>query len=239
MVTGFATIGHLRVMILAEHKGRDVHERAKCNFGSPQPEGYRKALWKMKLAEKLGLPVVTLIDTKGAAAAVEAEERGQSQAIAYNLMTLAGLKVPVVSVVIGEGGSGGALGIGVGDRLLIQEFAYFSVIAPEACASILWRDAARKEEAASALKLTAPDLLRLGVVDRIVPEPLGAAHRQPLEAAKTVKACILEELDALLALPLPSLLEKRYQRIRAWGRFEEKPPEAEAGEEPLEVAVAV
>ncbi|MEI6231737.1 MAG: acetyl-CoA carboxylase carboxyltransferase subunit alpha [Planctomycetota bacterium] len=221
ILSGFAQMDGVRFMLVGQHKGRDVHERSICNFGSPQPEGFRKALLKMRLAEKLKLPIVCLIDTKGAAPDIGAEERGQSQAIAYNLMQMSGLKVPIVCVVIGEGGSGGALGIGVGDRLMIQEFAYFSVISPEGCASILWKDAERKADAAEALRITAPELLRLGIVDGIVPEPLGGAHRDRVAAAKLLKKTILRELGDLAAQPLPQLLERRYRKLRALGRYRE------------------
>jgi acetyl-CoA carboxylase carboxyl transferase subunit alpha len=221
ILTGFAQIEGVRFLLVGQHKGRDVHERSVCNFGSPQPEGYRKAIQKMRLAEKLNLPIVCLIDTKGAAPDVGAEERGQSQAIAYNLMTMSGIEVPIVCIVIGEGGSGGALGIGVGDRLLIHEFAYFSVISPEGCASILWKDAERKADAAEALRITAPELLRLGIVDGIVAEPLGGAHRDRIGAAKLLKKTILKELAELSALPTKVLLERRYKKLRALGRYRE------------------
>ena len=221
IVTGLAQSGGARFMLIGQHKGRDVQERSACNFGSPQPEGYRKALQKMRLAEKLKLPIVCLIDTKGAAPDIGAEERGQSQAIAFNLMVMSGLKVPIVCVVIGEGGSGGALGIGVGDRLMIQEYAYFSVISPEGCASILWKDAERKADAAEALRITSPELLRLGIVDSIVPEPLGGAHRDRTLAAKFLRRSILKELATLSAQPLDVLLERRYKKLRALGRYRE------------------
>jgi acetyl-CoA carboxylase carboxyl transferase subunit alpha len=223
VVTGLATLAGHRLMLIGQHKGRDVQERVKCNFGYMQPEGYHKALWKMRLAEQFRLPLVTLIDTKGAAAAVEAEERGQAQAIAYNLMVMSGLKIPIVSVIIGEGCSGGALGIGVGDRLLVQEYAYFTVIAPEGCASILWKDPNKKEQAAAALKMAAPDLLALGVVDGIVPEPAGGAHRDPSAAAELLKEALAEQLAALEKIPVPELLEKRYQRLRKLGKYRHAP----------------
>ncbi len=221
ILSGLAQIDGVRFMLIGQHKGRDVQERSICNFGSPQPEGFRKALLKMRLAEKLKLPIVCLIDTKGAAPDIGAEERGQSQAIAHNLFVMSGLKVPVVCIVIGEGGSGGALGIGVGDRLLIQEFAYFSVISPEGCASILWKDAERKADAAEALRITAPELLRLGIVDSIVAEPLGGAHRDRGAAAKLLKKTILKELAELSAQPTDKLLERRYKKLRALGRYSE------------------
>ena len=221
IMAGLAQIDSLRLMLIGQHKGRDVHERSLCNFGMPQPEGYRKALQKMRLAEKLRLPIVCLIDTKGAAPDIGAEERGQSEAIARNLMVMSGLKVPILCIVIGEGGSGGALGIGVGDRLLIQEFAYFSVISPEGCASILWKDAERKADAAGALKITAPELLKLGVVDGIVPEPLGGAHRDPAGASRNLRDTILDEIAALQAIPLDTLLARRYQKLRGLGKYRE------------------
>ncbi|MCY3020213.1 MAG: acetyl-CoA carboxylase carboxyltransferase subunit alpha [Planctomycetota bacterium] len=222
ILTGFALMDGERFLLMGQHKGRDVHERAVCNFGLPQPEGYRKALWKMRLAEKYQLPIVSLIDTKGAAPDVGAEERGQSQAIAQNLMVMSGLKVPIVCIVIGEGGSGGALAIGVGDRFLIQEYAYFSVISPEGCASILWKDAERKAEAATALKLTASELLKLGIVDEIIPEPLGGAHRDPAAAARTLRATILRHLRELQTVPISQLLEQRYRKLRAIGKYREE-----------------
>ncbi|MBI3827977.1 MAG: acetyl-CoA carboxylase carboxyltransferase subunit alpha [Planctomycetes bacterium] len=222
IVTGLATVAGHRLMLVGQQKGRDVHERSRCNFGSPQPEGYRKAILKMRLAERFGIPVLCLIDTKGAAPDVGAEERGQSQAIAYNLMVMSGLRVPILNIVIGEGGSGGALGIGVGDRMLIQEFAYFSVISPEGCASILWKDADRKADAAEALKITAPELKALGVVEEIIPEPLGGAHRDPKAAAEMLKAAIDRTLRELKAKPVDVLLEERYRRLRAMGKYQEE-----------------
>ncbi|MCW8133058.1 MAG: acetyl-CoA carboxylase carboxyltransferase subunit alpha [Planctomycetota bacterium] len=229
IVTGLATVGEHRLMLIGQHKGRDVHERSFCNFGMPQPEGYRKALWKMRLAEKFKIPVLCLIDTKGAAPDLGAEERGQSQAIAYNLQVMSGLKVPILCIVIGEGGSGGALSIGVGDRLLIQENAYFSVISPEGCASILWKDSDRKADAAEALRITAPELKNLGVVDEIIPEPLGGAHRDPKGAAEMLKATIDRCLKELNAKPLDVLLEERYQRLRSMGKYQEAALAAAAG----------
>ncbi|HLX62157.1 MAG TPA: acetyl-CoA carboxylase carboxyltransferase subunit alpha [Planctomycetota bacterium] len=226
ILAGLAQVDGARFMLIGQHKGRDIHERSACNFGSPQPEGYRKALQKMRVAEKLKLPIVCLIDTKGAAPDIGAEERGQSQAIAFNLMVMSGLKVPIVCVVIGEGGSGGALGIGVGDRLLVHEYAYFSVISPEGCASILWKDAERKADAAEALRITSPELLRLGIVDAIVPEPLGGAHRDRAGAAKLLKKTLLKELNDLSAFSTDVLLARRYKKLRALGRYREEAPEA-------------
>jgi acetyl-CoA carboxylase carboxyl transferase subunit alpha len=221
ILTGLAMIDGIRCMLVGQHKGRDIQERSVCNFGSPQPEGYRKALQKMRLAEKMQLPIVCLIDTKGAAPDVGAEERGQSQAIAYNLMVMSGLKVPILCIVIGEGGSGGALGIGVGDRLLIQDFAYFSVISPEGCASILWKDANRKSDAAEALKITSTELVKLGIMDGIVPEPLGGAHRDPVGAARILRSTILQNLRELQTIPVSELLEQRYRKLRSYGRYRE------------------
>jgi acetyl-CoA carboxylase carboxyl transferase subunit alpha len=221
IVSGLALMDGLRFLLVGQHKGRDVQERAVCNFGLPQPEGYRKVLKKMLLAEKMQLPIVTLIDTKGAAPDVGAEERGQSEAIARSLMVMSGLKVPILCTVIGEGGSGGALAIGVGDRLLIQEYAYFSVISPEGCASILWKDAERKEEAAEALKITAPELVKLGVMDGIIQEPLGGAQRDHQAAARTLRATILKNLRELQSVPIAQLLEQRYKRLRSMGKYRE------------------
>jgi acetyl-CoA carboxylase carboxyl transferase subunit alpha len=221
IVAGLAIVDGVRFLLVGQHKGRDINERSLCNFGSPQPEGFRKVLQKVRLAEKLQLPVVCLIDTKGAAPDIGAEERGQSEAIARNLMVLSGLKVPILCIVIGEGGSGGALAIGVGDRVLIQEYAYFSVISPEGCASILWKDPERKADAAAALKITAPELVRLGIMEGIIPEPLGGAHRDPQAAARTLRAAILKNLSALQAVPLSQLLEQRYRRLRSMGRYRE------------------
>ena len=221
ILTGLATIDGVKVMLIGQHKGRDVNERAVCNSGSPQPEGYRKALLKMRLAEKMQIPIVTLIDTKGAAPDVGAEERGQSQAIAQNLFEMSGFKVPIVSVVIGEGGSGGALGIGVADRLMMQEYAYFSVISPEGCASILWKDPERKSDAAEALKIIAPELKRLGVVDAIIPEPQGGAHRDKAAAALLLKERILAEISALRDVPVQKLLDRRYHKLRGIGQYRE------------------
>ena len=234
ILTGLAQIAGARFMLVGQHKGRDVNERATCNFGMPQPEGYRKSLLKMRLAEKLGLPIVTLIDTMGAAPDVGAEERGQSQAIAQCLMVMSGLRVPILCIVIGEGGSGGALGIGVGDRLLIQEYAYFSTITPEGCASILWKDPDRKADAAAALKITAPELLKLGIVDAIIPEPLGGAHRDHIGAARILRETILSNLAELQAMPLDRLLEDRYRKLRAIGKYREDVLEAVTAEAAVE-----
>jgi acetyl-CoA carboxylase carboxyl transferase subunit alpha len=217
VVTALARIGGRRVMVVGHRKGRDVKEKVSCRFGSANPEGYRKALRKMRVAERFGLPVVALIDTPGAYPGLGAEERGQAWAIAENIQDMTGLRVPVVVAVVGEGGSGGALGIGVGDRVLMMENAYYSVISPEGCAAILWKTGEKAEEAASQLKLTAVDLERLGIVDEVVPEPLGGAHRNPEQAASSLKQAILRGLDELAGVPVESVLEARYRKFRRIG----------------------
>lgn len=226
--TGLARIGGERVMLIGHRKGRETQERIAHNFGSPHPEGYRKAYQKMKLAEKAGLPIVTLVNTPGAYPGIGAEERGQAWAIAENLYLMSLLRTPIVSVVIGEGGSGGALAICVADRLLILENAYLSVISPEGCAAILWRDSAKAPEAARLLRLTPQDLLRLGVVDGIIPEAPGGAHRNPKQTADNLRAAILrslEELKRIAPEELPALRRAKYRRI---GRFVEPPPQVAA-----------
>ncbi len=215
--TGFARMGDLRFLLVGHRKGQDMKERMECNFGCAHPEGYRKALSKMKLAERFGLPIVTLINTPGAFPGVEAEERGQAWAIAENILEMSKLRVPIVCLVIGEGGSGGALGIGVGDRVLMLEYSYYSVISPEGCAGILWRDGSKGEEAAEALRLTSPDLLKLGVVDEVIAEPPGAAHRDPKTTVASVKEALERHLNELLAIDRDALLEQRYQRLRGMG----------------------
>jgi acetyl-CoA carboxylase carboxyl transferase subunit alpha len=215
--TGFARIGDLRFLIVGHRKGQETREKLECNFGCAHPEGYRKALSKMKLAERFGLPIVTMINTPGAYPGVAAEERGQAWAIAENILEMCTLKVPTICIVIGEGGSGGALGIGVGDRVLMLEHAYYSVISPEGCASILWRDGGRREDAADALRLTSPDLLRLGVVDEIVPEPIGAAHRDPATMIETLRDAIVRNLEELQAMDPEARLKARYERLRGLG----------------------
>jgi acetyl-CoA carboxylase carboxyl transferase subunit alpha len=219
IVTGLCRLDDHKVMAVAQHKGRETKEKMTANFGMPRPEGYRKALQKMKLAEKFGLPVVCLIDTPGAAPSVEAEERGQAMAIAENLFTMAGLRVPIVIVVTGEGCSGGALGIGVGDRFAMLENAYYSVISPEGCAAILWKDRDKAPEAAEAMKLTAQDLLEAGVIDSIIPEPVGGAHRDPQRAAREVESYISDSLDELQQMPTDDLLETRHSRYRDLGVY--------------------
>ncbi|MHC4551900.1 MAG: acetyl-CoA carboxylase carboxyltransferase subunit alpha [Planctomycetota bacterium] len=222
IVTAFGQIGHQKVLIVGQNKGKDVKEKVACNFGCPNPEGYRKALAKMKLAEKYGLPIVTLIDTPGAYPGIGAEERGQSQAIAVNLMEMSRLRVPIVCVVIGEGGSGGALGIGVGDRLALLEHAYFSVISPEGCAAILFHDGTQAPIAAEALRLTGKELLKLNLVDSIISEPLGGAHRNIHDTVYNVEQYITKSLRQLKRTPIDKLMDARYQKLRSIGANCEK-----------------
>ncbi|HAV72310.1 acetyl-CoA carboxylase carboxyltransferase subunit alpha [Stenotrophomonas sp. TWI700] len=220
IIGGLARIGGRSVMLIGHQKGRDTKEKIKRNFGMPKPEGYRKALRLMKMAERFGLPVLTLIDTAGAWPGIDAESRGQSEAIARNLMEMAELKVPVVCTVIGEGGSGGALALGVGDRTVMLEYSVYSTISPEGCASILWKDPAKAKDAAEQLGLTAPRLKSLGLVDKVLREPTGGAHRNPNQMAKRLKAVLLNELDVLEKLPVDELLQKRYERLRSYGTYE-------------------
>ncbi len=221
IVGGPARLDDLSVMLVGQCKGRTTKEKIQRNFGMARPEGYRKALRLFKMAERFAMPVLTFIDTPGAWPGIDAEEHGQSEAIARNLMELAVLKTPVVSTVIGEGGSGGALAIGVGDRLLMQRFSTYSVISPEGCAAILWHDREYSAQAAEALKPTAQDLRDLGINDAIVPEPACGAHRAPKQAASMLKKALLEQLRPLLTTEIPALLEARQQRLRAIGRFEQ------------------
>ncbi|NBB95446.1 MAG: acetyl-CoA carboxylase carboxyltransferase subunit alpha [Planctomycetes bacterium] len=218
IIGGLGRVGTEKVMCIAQHKGRDTKEKLERNFGMPHPEGYRKALRLMKLAEKFTLPVVTLIDTTGAYPGIGSEERGVAEAIALNLREMSRLKTPIVCVIIGEGGSGGALGIGVGDRVAVMQYAYYSVISPEGCASILWRTGEKAAEAAEAMKLVAPKLKELGVVDDIVKEPLGGAHRNPAEAGYNLERYIVRTLRNLNRLPTQRLLDQRYATWRAKGR---------------------
>lgn len=220
IVGGLARIGGRSVMLIGHQKGRDTKEKVRRNFGMPKPEGYRKALRLMKMAERFGLPVLTLIDTAGAWPGIDAEERGQSEAIARNLMEMAELKVPVICTVIGEGGSGGALALGVGDRTLMLEYSVYSTISPEGCASILWKDAGKAKDAAEQLGMTAPRLKSLGLIDKMIREPIGGAHRNPTQMGKRLKAVLLNELDALEKLPLDELLDRRYKRLRSYGAYE-------------------
>jgi acetyl-CoA carboxylase carboxyl transferase subunit alpha len=217
IVCGPATIRGEKVMLVGNNKGKDTKERMESNFGMPHPEGYRKALQKMKLAEKYGMPVLCVIDTPGAYPGIAAEERGQAVAIAENLMTMSDLKTPVVSVVIGEGGSGGALGIAVADCLLVLQNAYFSVISPEGCAAILWKSAEKAEEAAKALRLTAAELLELGIIDGVVPEPPGGAHRDHEAAARALGDAVTERIAQLRKQPVGRLTEARYEKYRRMG----------------------
>jgi len=221
MPAGFATIGGQRVAILGHQKGRDTKENLLRNFGSAHPEGYRKALRLMRMAEKFSLPIITLIDTPGAFPGIGAEERNIAEAIAFNLREMMSLRTPVIAIVIGEGGSGGALGIGIADKVLMMENAYYSVISPEGCAAILWKHREHAPEAASALKLSAQDLSKLGIIDGIIPEPLGGAHNDHFAAANSLKDAVLATLRELNALPTAQLLEQRYQKFRALGQFTE------------------
>ncbi|RMG92531.1 MAG: acetyl-CoA carboxylase carboxyltransferase subunit alpha [Zetaproteobacteria bacterium] len=220
IVGGIASFHGRAVVIVGHQKGRDTKEKLKRNFGMPRPEGYRKALRLFKLAERFEMPVLTFIDTAGAWPGIDAEERGQSEAIARNLMELANLKVPVICTVIGEGGSGGALAIGVGDRLYMQQFTTYSVISPEGCAAILWRDRKHAEEAAEALKPTAKDLLGFGLIDGIIPEPDEGAHRDLQGAAREIDRVLASALDELLKLPVDALLAQRLERLRKVGVYE-------------------
>jgi len=221
MPSGLALLGTERCVLLTHQKGRDTKENVMRNFGCGHPEGYRKALRLMRLAEKFGIPVISLIDTPGAFPGIGSEERHISEAIAVNLREMMSLRVPIIAAVIGEGGSGGALGIGVADRVLILENAYYSVISPEACSAILWRDRRHAAEAAEALKLTAQDLLKLGVVDEIVPEPEGGAHHDYDLAATSLGSALRQNLQRLSATPIAELLKKRYKKFRGLGNFAE------------------
>ncbi len=222
IVGGFAKLGEHRVIVIGTQKGRDTKENILRNFGSAHPEGYRKALRLMKMADKFGLPIITLIDTAGAYPGIGAEERHIAEAIAVNLREMTLFQVPIVAAVIGEGGSGGALGIGVADRVLILENAYYSVISPEGCAAILWKDRAAAGKAAEALKISAKDLLELKLVDEIVPEPLGGAHTDASKTASSLKKHLLKHLEEVLALPIADRLKTRYDKYRGFGHFEEK-----------------
>ncbi|MGA2248240.1 MAG: acetyl-CoA carboxylase carboxyltransferase subunit alpha [Verrucomicrobiota bacterium] len=219
MVGGFAKLGEHRVMVVGTQKGRDTKENILRNFGSAHPEGYRKALRLMRLANKFGLPIITLIDTAGAYPGVAAEERHIAEAIAVNLREMMLLEVPIIGAVVGEGGSGGALGIGVADRVLMLENAYYSVISPEGCAAILWKDRANAAKAAAALRITAQDLLQLKLVDEVVPEPLGGAHTDAVGTALNLKTHLLKHLEQVLALPAAARLKARYEKYRKHGHF--------------------
>ena len=220
IIGGFAKIDGRKVMIIGSQKGRDTKSNVECNFGCAHPEGYRKALRLMKLADKFGVPIITLIDTKGAYAGLESEERHIAEAIAVNLREMFNLKVPIICVIIGEGGSGGALGIGIGNRMLILEHAYYSVISPEGCAAILWKDRAFSDKAAEALKITGKDLIELKLADEIVPEPKGGAHADPAGMAENLKAALLRNLDELSGKSPEAIMQTRYDKFRAMGVFE-------------------
>jgi acetyl-CoA carboxylase carboxyl transferase subunit alpha len=226
IVTGFARLGPMKVLIVGHQKGRQTSEKIACNFGCAHPEGYRKALLKMQLAAKFKVPVVTLVDTPGAYPGVGAEQRGQAEAIAVNLREMSRLPTPIVSVVIGEGGSGGALGIAVADRVAMLEYAWYSVISPEGCAAILWKEANEQTNTAAAkgLKLTARDNLSLGIIDEVIPEPLGGAHRDPKTAAANLQQWILARLHELRQIPVDTLLRARYERYRRMGVYSEEQP---------------
>ena len=221
IVCGLARLDGRSLVVIGHQKGRDTKQRQYRNFGMPRPEGYRKALRLMRLAERFRLPIVTLVDTPGAYPGIGAEERGQSEAIARNLFEMAGLRVPVLCIVIGEGGSGGALAIGVGDRIIMLEYSIYSVISPEGCASILWKSSDKAEDAAEAMGITSSRLLSLGLIDRVVEEPLGGAHRQPDDMARALKQAIKTEFDDLTNLSVEDLLERRYQRLMTYGEFKE------------------
>lgn len=219
IVGGFANLGDYKVMLIGQQKGRDTKSNVYRNFGMANPEGYRKALRLMKLAEKFNKPVITMLDTPGAYPGLEAEERGQAEAIAKNLFEMSRLRVPIIVVIIGEGASGGALGIGVGNRILMLQNCWYSVISPESCSSILWRSWDYKEQAAEALKLTAPDLLEQKIIDRIIEEPLGGAHKDHQAAADTLKSVLLEELEKLVKIKPEKLIEERLEKFGSMGEY--------------------
>ena len=221
IIGGIARVDGRAVMFIGHQKGRDTKERVRRNYGMPKPEGYRKAQRLMRLAEKFSIPIVTFIDTPGAYPGVGAEERGQSEAIAYSLYLMAGLKTPIVSVVIGEGGSGGALAIGVGDKLIMLQYSIYSVISPEGCASILWKSAERAEDAAEAMRVTASQLSEFKLVDEVLPEPLGGAHRNPDAMAEVIRNAIASSLDELTKLPIEQLLANRQKRLASFGQYKD------------------
>lgn len=221
IIGGIGRLDGRAVMFIGQQKGRDTKERVRRNYGMPRPEGYRKALRLMRLAEKFSLPVVTLIDTPGAYPGIGAEERGQSEAIARNLFVMARLRTPVICIVIGEGGSGGALAIGVGDRVLMMQYSIYSVISPEGCASILWKSAERAEDAAEAMRITAQNLSAFKLIDEVLPEPLGGAHRDPAAAGEIIRNAVLKHLEDLDRLSIDELLEQRRRRIASFGDFKE------------------
>jgi acetyl-CoA carboxylase carboxyl transferase subunit alpha len=225
MLTGFAKLDQYKVLVIGHQKGRTYKERAACYFGCAHPEGYRKAMSKMRMAAKYGLPVIAFIDTPGAYPGIGAEERGQAWVIAENMYEMSRLQTPIICVVIGEGGSGGALGIGVGDRVAMLQHSYYSVISPEGCAGILWKSHEYAERAARALRFTSRDLLSMGVVDDVIPEPLGGAHRNHHQMAARLKIFLVKTLRELLAQSMDELLSDRYEKFRRMGVFLEKPPE--------------
>ena len=234
IVTGFARLDSTKVLIVGHHKGRNTQEKIACHFGCAHPEGYRKALAKMQMAEKFGVPIVTLVDTPGAYPGLGAEQRGQAEAIAVNMREMSRMRTPIVSIVIGEGGSGGALGIAVSDRVGMMQNAWYSVISPEGCAAILWKTANEQTNnaAAKALKLTARDNLSLGIIDDVVPEPEGGAHRNPVAAAESIKKWVLTQLGQLKGIEMDTLLQQRYDRFRKLGSYQEAaaaPVESAAG----------
>lgn len=222
LIGGFAKFEGRKVVVMGHQKGRDLKDNLRRNFGCAHPEGYRKALRLMQLAEKFGLPVIVFIDTPGAYPGIGAEERGQAQAIAFNLREMVSISVPIVATVIGEGGSGGALGIGVADKVLVLENAYYSVISPEGCASILWKSSAKASTAAEVLKLTGDDLLKLGIIDQVVPEPMGGAHRDPKRTGESLKEAVRRCLTELVTLKKDELLQRRYDKFRGIGVFFEQ-----------------
>ena len=221
ILTGFGKFEDHKVMFIGQSKGRNLKERNEYNYGMPHPEGYRKALLRMELAAKYRLPVVCFIDTPGAFPGIGAEERGQAYTIAFNLREMSRIGTPIICVVIGEGGSGGALGIGIGDHVAVLQHAYYSVISPEGCAGILWKHVKHADQAARALKFTSKDLLRFGIVDEIIPEPLGGAHRDHRQMAATLKSSLTRQLKSLGSLRIPDLLDRRYEKFRRIGMFEE------------------
>ncbi|MCK9595470.1 MAG: acetyl-CoA carboxylase carboxyltransferase subunit alpha [Candidatus Omnitrophica bacterium] len=222
IVGGFARLDGKKIMVMGHQKGRDIKDNLKRNFGCAHPEGYRKALRFMRIAEKFDMPIVIFIDTPGAYPGIGAEERGQAQAIALNLREMVSISVPIVSVVIGEGGSGGALGVGVSDRICVLENAYYSVISPEGCAAILWKSSTKSPDAAEVLKLTAKDLLKEGIIDEIIPEPLGGAHHDPQKMAGTIKSIIIKDLKDLGEMKKDDLLKSRYKKFRSIGVIKEQ-----------------
>ncbi|WP_163834993.1 acetyl-CoA carboxylase carboxyltransferase subunit alpha [Spartinivicinus ruber] len=219
IVGGIGKLENQPVMIIGHQKGRDVKDKVRRNFGMPKPEGYRKACRLMELAERFRIPVLTFIDTPGAYPGIDAEERGQSEAIAYNLAVMSRLKTPIISTVVGEGGSGGALAVGVCDHLMMLQYSTYSVISPEGCASILWKSAEKAADAAEAMGITADRLLELGFVDRLIPEPLGGAHRDPVQIAANIKESLIKELDVLKRHSIDELLDLRYKRLMSYGSF--------------------